>query len=270
MAQYNVRRIPPPPRSHANDNWDGEWVRPVWGRVKKVVRYTRNRVYASSSRLAYWAGLSGILGGISWGVLFLLFQIEELRFEYYFSSPAFWPSTRMLIVPMLLFSLCLVGLYVLQEDRRMRGAGLRRLGFVLASLGLISTMLSTLDEYWLDRLLGTPSYGLIHYSYSGSLFDWDRVASSELMIMGLGLALFGIAAIRAKAWTAWVLVGFVLTSLAIFLVPIGLRFFISGYEMYDLLYGGGVFVGVMLLFGAAWATLGYALLRSRKTLFAQG
>lgn len=268
MAQQNIRRIAVKPRSYTNDKWDDEWVRPVWQRGKKIVGYTRKRVYASSSRLAYWAGLAGILGGISWGGMFLFFQAEELRFEYYFYSLAFWPSTRILVVPMLLFSLCLVGLYVLQEDRRMRGAGLRRLGFVLASLGLISTMSSTLDEYWLDRLLGIPSYGIIDYIYSGSLFHWDRVA--DLFLMGFGLALFSIAAIKAKAWPTWVLVAFVLTSLAIFLVPIGLRFFISGYEMYDFLFGGGVFVGVMLLFGASWVTLGYALLRSRKTQLAQG
>jgi len=100
--------------------------------------------------------------------------------------------------------------------------------------------------------------------YGGtSLSEWVHVTSPSFMLVGIGLVIFGIAAIRAKALPVWAVKWLVVSSLAVFLIPTGLILFASGEQRYSLLYGSGVFLVIMLAFGGAWAILGYALLRGR-------
>ena len=83
------------------------------------------------------------------------------------------------------------------------------------------------------------------------------------MLVCIGLALFGIASIRAKALPVWTVMSLVVSSLAVFLIPTGLALFVSGEQRYSLLYDSGMFLVIMLAFGASWAILGCALLRGR-------
>ncbi|MEP6775216.1 MAG: hypothetical protein ABJA50_06420, partial [Chloroflexota bacterium] len=127
-------------------------------------------------------------------------------------------------------------------------------------------MLSTLDKRWLAHWLGVPSdrllnYLQVDYLYSGPLFDWRSATFPPVLLLCVGLALFGLATIQAEALPTWVITWLVITSLAIFVVPIG--FSILFANDYDLLYPGGVFAGTMLLFGVGWVIICAAFLRGR-------
>jgi hypothetical protein len=205
-----------------------------------------------------------------WGVLFLYLQLEEYShgqvwYELFGGISPLALPTQLLVLPLLLFLVCLLALFVQQEKQRRRKAGLRRVGFTVAGLGLATTAMFTANEYWLARLLQQPAEGFIHYSYAGLLFDWDRATSSAFALTIIGLCLFGMAAARARAFPNRLLVLFVTVPLSIFAVQVGLGLFVGGYDFYLVLYGG-VFVALMLLFGVFWAAAGYHLLRSQPAV----
>jgi hypothetical protein len=265
MAQHNVRRIAVEPQPDSNDNWDAGWLTPAARRV-------REWLFAASPWLTRWAGYAGIVGAVAWGAMFL--YLLFLDYAFWFDWPILYTNTlpylwtQALVVPILMFLLALFGLFLKQEVEGRRSAGLRRLGFGVAGIGLITMSLFTLNEYWLARLLRQPAGGLIHSPYAGELFDWVRETSSGITLATIGMALFGIAAARTRALPVWLAIWFVVAPLPFFVVPMGLSWFVSGYDYYGydyyvILYGTGVFTGLMLLFGAVWAAAGYHLLRSR-------
>ena len=147
---------------------------------------------------------------------------------------------------------------------------LRRAGFTLASLGLISLAMFTLNPHWPNQYFpwlwpnNSGLFNVLNYFYGGTpLTEWVHATSTSFMLVGVGLALFGIATIRAKALPVWTVMSLVVSSLAVFLIPTGLALFVSGEQRYSLLYDSGMFLVIMLAFGAGWAILGYALLRGR-------
>ena len=160
-----------------------------------------------------------------------------------------------------MFLLCLIGLFIQQENQRLPGMILRRTGFTLASLALISIISYPLGVRSLAQWLSFPSDGLISLLFSGPVFDWQRATSSVNILIGIGLALFGIASIQARALPTWVAAWFVFASLASFVVPKAFGIFFT--NDYEILYPLGVFAGTMLLFGTGWAMVGAALLRGR-------
>jgi hypothetical protein len=254
MEQRKVRRIVVEPRADSGETWDAAW-------VPSVARRVREWLFGASPWLVHWGGWAGIVGAALWGVIFIYLQLLEYDISWAWYLLVFLP-TPPLAVPILLFLVALFGLFAQQEVQARRSTGLRRMGFLVAGTGLMTTALFSLDAYWLASLLQQPTRGLIHYDYGGLLFDWVLATDSGLTLAAIGLVVFGIAAVRSRVLPAWLAVSFIAIPPAIFVVPIGLRLFQSGYDFYAMLYGGGVFVGLMLLFGAMWAAAGYHLLRS--------
>jgi hypothetical protein len=128
----------------------------------------------------------------------------------------------------------------------------------------------TLNPHWTNQYfpwLSPNNSGLLNvlnYFYGGTpLSEWVETTLPSFMLACIGLALFGIASIRARALPVWAVMSLVVSSLAVFLIPTGLVLFVSGEQRYSLLYGSGMFLVIMLAFGAGWAILGYALLSGR-------
>jgi hypothetical protein len=259
MEQRGVRRITVEAHAASNEKWDAGWVPPLARRV-------REWAFAEAPRLAYWGGWAGIVGAVLWGVVF--FYLQFLQYAFWFDWPILYTSTipyirtQVLVVPILMFMVCLFWLFVQEEKDRHPRPRLRRLGFVLANLGLVFTALTTVDSYWLWRLLGIASPGYIHHLYAGPIADWDKATFTGFVLAGAGMVLCGIAGIRARSsLTLWA-VSFIAAPLIYFVVRLGLVFLLGPYERYTVLQDGGVFVHLMLLFGVAWAVAGYHLLRS--------
>jgi hypothetical protein len=266
MAQRNVRRIAVESRPAPDETWDSGWLPPVARRV-------RQWALAESPRLALWGGWAGIVGAVLWSGIFLYLQflLPSHWWDWFFLPE---PATQFLAVPIILFMLCLSGLFVRQEKHERRSAGLSRVGFVMACLGLIFTAVSTIDAYWFGLFDGARPDGLIDFVYYGPIVDWDEATSGGLVLAGAGMVLSGIAGVRARALPVWSAVWFVGAPSVSFLVHVGFALSVNpsadAFSQGRLLYGSGVFVGLMLLFGIAWAVAGYQLLRSRTSTTGSG
>jgi hypothetical protein len=202
--------------------------------------------------------------------MFLYMQFWEyiLRFDWITLYFLPYPDTKLLVLPLVLFLLCLFGIFLQQEVKARPIAGLRRIGFALATLGLIAAILSTLNEYWLDRLLGESRPGFIPH-WSGLLHDWDRATSTGLALTGIGMALFAGASIRARALPVRSVILFIFAPLFILLARTAINVLPDAYDdgyQRHLLLEGGVLAGLMLLFGAAWAIAGYYLVRTQASV----
>jgi hypothetical protein len=273
MAKHNVKRIAAKSQSRSADEWDKAWLSPVLERIGKAARLGRVALFASSSTLAYWGALAGIAGSILWGILFLIFQSQEFELsDWFLSSIDSLGYTKLLAVPTLLILFCLIAVFIDQEKRLIASKWLRRAGFTLASLGFISLTMFTLNPYWPNQYFpwlwpnNSGLFNVLNRFYGGTpLSEWVETTLPSFMLVGIGLALFGLAAIRAKALPIWTAMWLVVSSLAVFLIPMGLILIASGGQSYSLLYESGILLWVLLAFGAGWAILGYTLLRSRTS-----
>jgi hypothetical protein len=267
MAKHDVKRIAAESQSRSTDQWDSAWLPPVLERVGKAARLGRDALFASSSTLAYWGGLAGIIGSILWAILFVAFQMQysEPMSSWFAVSIASWGDTKLLVVPTLLFLFCLIAVFIDHEKRLVASKWLRRAGFTLTSLGLISLVMFILNPYWLAPWYNDPGLFVILNRFSGGflLDTWFETVLPSFMLVGIGLALFGLAAIRARALPIWTALWLVVSSLAVLLIPMGLTLLASGGQSYSLLYESGILLLTLLAFGAGWAILGYALLRGR-------
>jgi MFS family permease len=268
MAKHNVKRIAAKSQPRPNSERGHRSLLPIVSKGHTTARYDRERLFASSASLANWGAIAGIMGGILWGILFLSLQLDELSLKYAWHLGNYRAPRELFVLPIVMFLLCLAGLFIRQENQRLPGMILRRTGFTLASLGLISLISYPLEVYWLAQWLNYPSDGLISFLFSGPVFEWQYRTSSVSVLIGIGLALFGIATIQARVLPTWVATWFVFASLASFLVPTAFGIFFTNDN--ELLYSGGVFAGTMLLFGAGWAMVGNALLRGRTREHSQG
>lgn len=180
----------------------------------------------SSSDLIRWGGLAAIWGGVLWalwnaGLEFVVGWGEP-------PSPAYeryeaYNKVMPVILPLLVAGL--LGFHAAQKG----GHGwLRRAGLIIALIGFTLLLVGNVAEFW---VFNTQPYG----EANGRANSWTLYLLG-VFTLSIGSVLFGIATLRAKILPHRAAVLFTVGSAAA-VVP---------------------FIG-MLLFGAGWAWLGYAL-----------
>jgi hypothetical protein len=191
------------------------------------------------SILLRWSGILCVPGGVLWALSPVGVYISNLAFH----TPnvfwkMFWPA------PLLL----LLGLIGLQLRQSGRSGPLEKVGFLVATLGLVMVIAGDVGLYWLGIddifILTAPAY---------------RVFRVGLLVLAVGSILFALTSPRDGALPTWGLLPFVVGSLC------GLVSFAR-----DLGSFGAV---LWALFGVGWAWLGLSLvgdgylsfLRERRT-----
>ncbi len=175
--------------------------------------------------LVRWVGLLVVPGGALWALSPTGASISESLFG---TPNVFWklfPSAPLLV---------LVGLVGLQLRQSGRAGIVEKVGFWLASLGLVLVVAGDAGLFWLGLddtfIMAAPAY---------------RSFRIGLLLLGVGSILFGVAAPRDGDLPTWGLLPFVVGSLC------GLIAFIV-----DLGSFGTV---LWMLFGLGWAWLGFSL-----------
>ncbi len=175
--------------------------------------------------LVRWVGLLVVPGGALWALSPTGASISESLFG---TPNVFWklfPSAPLLV---------LVGLVGLQLRQSGRAGIVEKVGFWLASLGLVLVVAGDAGLFWLGLddtfIMAAPAY---------------RSFRIGLLLLGVGSILFGVAAPRNGDLPTWGLLPFVVGSLC------GLIAFIV-----DLGSFGTV---LWMLFGLGWAWLGFSL-----------
>ena len=173
-----------------------------------------------------WSGLLVVPGGVLWALSPVGVSLSASLFH---TPNVFWklfPSAPLLI---------LAGLLGLQLRQGARCELLEKVGFLLATLGLVLIVAGDVGLYWLgiddDFIMSAPAY---------------RAFRVGLLILGVGSILFAVFAPREGALPTWGLLPFVVGSLC------GLVSFAT-----DLGSFGAV---LWILFGLGWAWLGIAVL----------
>ncbi len=175
--------------------------------------------------LVRWVGLLVVPGGALWALSPTGASISESLFG---TPNVFWklfPSAPLLV---------LVGLVGLQLRQSGRAGIVEKVGFWLASLGLVLVVAGDAGLFWLGLddtfIMAAPAY---------------RSFRIGLLLLGVGSILSGVAAPRDGDLPTWGLLPFVVGSLC------GLIAFIV-----DLGSFGTV---LWMLFGLGWAWLGFSL-----------
>jgi hypothetical protein len=254
---------------------DSEWIQldTVFGRwsISRAVW---------TPRLLYWGGWSGTVGGVLWMALILLPYLDYIirihsvygpfsfEVEHVIDTISSYLNTSLLALPLALFLVGLVGLYA-----RIWGTPgrLGTIGFMLASVGLVLTIMNTLFSSWLQVLYRyiVPSNFDGWWSPSPPIWHWLSHTWFGFLSMSIGLALLGIAILSSKALPKWVMILFTFTTLGMYLVPIIVTlvaslmiagFGLDRYEVWDSLGIFDSFTIMSLMFGASWIWLGQNLL----------
>jgi hypothetical protein len=177
------------------------------------------------SFLLRWSGILCVPGGALWALSPTGVYISNFAFH----TPnvfwkLFWPAP-------LLILLGLIGLQLRQSER---SGLLEKLGFYVASLGLVMVIAGDIGLYWLGIddifIVTAPAYSAFRIG---------------LLVVGVGSILFAVASPRDGAIPSWGLLPFVVGSLC------GLISFSQ-----DLGSFGAV---LWALFGVGWAWLGFSL-----------
>lgn len=200
-----------------------------------------------SSGFIRWGGPAAMLGGISWVLLVPLITLTYpgrtgwASVQTIFSLA--WEDYNKLLPAVLL--LLLVGLVGLTARYGPRSGELGRAGFGMALFGLGLMLLGNLVEFW---VAGGIRKGVVS---SADLGGWMSYSLGYLLL-GVGLVLVGIAALREKVLPYGNVVPLILglLSLPVFLTVTT-----------------GVTLGAVLaaLFGLGWVLLGYMLWSERDT-----
>jgi hypothetical protein len=191
------------------------------------------------SFLLRWSGILCVPGGLLWALSPTGVSISNLAFH---TPNVFW---KMFWSAPLLILLGLVGLQLRQSER---SGPLEKLGFFVATVGLVLIIAGDIGLYWLGIddifIVTAPAYNAF------------RVG---LLILAVGSILFAVTSPRDGAQPTWCLLPFVLGSMC------GLISFLRDF---------GSFGAVLwVLFGVGWAWLGLSFvvggfssfLRTRRT-----
>ena len=176
----------------------------------------------SSSELVRWGGLAAMLGGIAYVVNVLLgFLVPETTI-----SAVHLLADSFAVVPVLLTLVGMVGFHTLQKANY---GGIGRGGFYTVVVGLLAQVLGTIT----------------HLSGSEAL-NW-LVFPVGIILMIVGLVLYGVATLQARVLPRWCGLGFIVVPPLVMVLEIALE----GY-------------GEILL-GLLWLALGYVLWSGRGT-----
>ncbi len=181
-----------------------------------------------------------------------------------------------LVVPMLLFLLSLAGLYM--YTRRQLALGiLGTVGVILSLSGIILAIAHVfLGEYWVWW------FGGWWYGGYGGLGDthfmppigllwvlWYASFGPGLVVLALGMVLFGFSIMKAKVIPTWSVLVLIITSVVTSLMPLGIKvLLLFENEMPELQNISSVFMSILVLFGLAWFSLGSTLWRGVNMLTA--
>lgn len=182
-----------------------------------------------SSDVVRWGVLSAMLGGVLWMALRSLVlstwdgPVLGLSYVHY---------NRMMVVPLLLL---IAGALAL---RRVAGRG-GRWGSALVVLGLAASLAGVVIEFWWA--------GGLSGNREGAMLGW-AVYGLGLLGQAIGLAVFGIGALRTRGLPYWR--GIVPLAMAALLLlwPPMLAWQLGTWSILD-----------QVLYGLGWATLGYVL-----------
>ena len=199
----------------------------------------------SASELIRWGALSAILGGallvISdlWGLLMEGLGGGEQPFSVTARSASFAVTSGLSLLATILILFALVGLNLRQAE----AVGmLGRLGFMLAFLGTALTVGLSWVIFFVAPSVAVEAPEFLDAEQVAGPLDAGFILTS--LILAVGWALFGVAALRAGIYPRWVTIVFIIVAL-IQILPIP---------------------GTALVFGVAVALLGfYALARGRMS-----
>lgn len=270
MQLHRVRRIRVSNYSISNRQWDEGWLDPALARLKRVAAHLAEVSHRHASSLVGFGAVASILGGCLWAVSFGLLELYDAKYDYSiilrydYRIDNLHISAGMLFGGMLLFMAGLVGLYQhmwhLGKTGRVARAGLL-LSAIATTFYLVTDLLQLLDDPQ-DGFLASiiwlpPPVQTLYFSQMPGL-----------LMLSLGLALFGIHAIKTRTLPFLGVVLFNVVSLAIHVVAFVLRW----APTYDdeFIFVSGAFSGLMVLFGICWIWLGFTLwskgkVRSSKT-----
>ena len=184
----------------------------------------------SSSDLIRWGGLAAIWGGVLWalwnaGLEFVVGWGEP-------PSPAYERYEAYNRVMPVILPLLVVGLLAFHAAQKESHGWLRRAGTIIALIGFTLLLVGNVAEFW---VFNTQPYG----EANGRDNSWTLYLLGVLTL-AIGSVLFGIATLCAKILPHRAAVLFTIGSAAAVVPGFG-----------------------MLLFGAGWAWLGYALWSKR-------
>ena len=184
----------------------------------------------SSSDLIRWGGLAAIWGGVLWalwnaGLEFVVGWGEP-------PSPAYERYEAYNRVMPVILPLLVAGLLAFHAAQKGGHGWLRRAGTIIALIGFTLLLVGNVAEFW---VFNTQPYGEVN----GRDNSWTLYLLG-VFTLSIGSVVFGIATLRAKILPHRAAVLFTVGSAAA-VVP---------------------FIG-MLLLGAGWAWLGYALWSKR-------
>lgn len=193
-----------------------------------------------SSNLIRSSGLLAVLGSVMWTATWILVFTADGTREVLGFSERGW-RTLLLNPAMLFFMIGLVGFQAKQAGRL---EAVAKGGFIVCLLGLATMLLGNIVEFWVSEpLYGTQEPG------------WAMMGAG-LLLLPIGLLLFGIGTLKARVLSGWrrvVPIGFGLILALLILSGIAL-ILVSGSGSQK-----GFLGVVILIIGAGWAVLGYAL-----------
>lgn len=171
----------------------------------------------SASELIRWGALSAILGGVLlvisdlWGLL-----MEGLGGDQPFSvtarSASFAITSGLSLLAAILILFALVGLNLRQSEE----VGiLGRLGFVVAFLGTALTVGLSWVIFFVAPSVAMEAPEFLDAEQVAGPLDAGFILTS--LILAVGWALFGVAALRAGIYPRWVTIVFIIAALIQFL-----------------------------------------------------
>lgn len=187
------------------------------------------------SSLIRWGGPAGVLGGVLWVLIWVLFLLAHgtgtVDQQGRILTLTHYDYSKFMVVPVVLFMVTLMSLYAQQQARSGR---LGTAGFVLTLVSLalmaVGLALSLWPIPWRSYLV----------DWGEPLAMWGGLAYSlSTFVLAIGLILFGIGTLRTRVWPPWM-------SLLLIIAPLTI---VPWIHMTG--YGG--------IFGFAWLLLGYAI-----------
>jgi hypothetical protein len=177
----------------------------------------------SSSELVRWGGLAAMLGGIAYVVNVLLgLLVSETT-----TSVVHLLADSFAVIPVLLTLVGMVGFHTLQKANY---GGIGRSGFYTVVVGLLAQVIGTIT----------------HLLSGSEALEWV-VFPVGIILMIVGLVLYGVATLQARVLPRWCGLGFIVVPPLVIVLEISLE----GY-------------GEILL-GLLWLALGYVLWSGRGT-----
>ncbi len=293
MEHTRVRKIPSKPHPLPSEKWDDGWVRPILHQLKRPLNYLRELILENAAKVVFWSGLASTLGGLVWITLFLFVQFymtivygdyyDSPFYDYYYNiASEFYRNmnVQLVLVPILLFLIALVGLYLYTRQQHESYSRYGWFGLKLSFAGIILVIIGRLILQWLssatyEGLLNLSSLfqqeeqsdfqGFILLPLHTNILwpttevsSWYYAMMPGFLVLSAGLILYGVAAIKARILPKVGTLLLIISSMAVHVFPLAVDMLFP-YDEAQRIYEGGVFTLLLVLFGMGWMWLGYVL-----------